>query len=150
MRNGQKKPFTIWLLLLCVVLLSAGGFYGGISFILDPTGTMIGMQGETLEKLPVRNFFLPGLFLIAAYGIFPLIVAAGLFVNSRSQSVRRISGRHWVWTFSYLLGVVLVFWVLFQMLFIGFMHPIQFITLVLGLLIFIFSMTKSIKKYFSE
>src|ERR1044072_1687509 len=66
------RPGVFWPLLAMMGILSFGGFIGGISFVAEPTGEGLGARLSWLDQAPVSDFLLPGLFLLAVYGLFPL------------------------------------------------------------------------------
>jgi hypothetical protein len=84
----MNRPATLWILLFWLLLLAFGGLYGGIAMLLDPSGGSLQMT-EVLPLLPVRDYFLPGLFLLGVMGIFPLILVYGLWFRPKGH--RRIS-----------------------------------------------------------
>jgi len=57
------RPGALWPLLGAMAFLSLGGFYGGLSFIADPSGRALGADPSWLDRRPVGDFPLPGLFL---------------------------------------------------------------------------------------
>ncbi len=113
-----------------LVFLAFGGVYGGIAMLADPSGGSLGMD-TVLPSLPVSDYVLPGLFLLTAMGVLPLVLAYGLWAGRRAPATVRL-GRfgtwHWAWLGSVALGVVLVAWLLTQGLLIGFRWPIQYVT----------------------
>jgi len=55
------------------------GLGGGIAMFLDPSGALMELPADLLATLPISNFILPGLFLMIVMGIFPFVVAWGLW-----------------------------------------------------------------------
>ncbi|MBN1266156.1 MAG: hypothetical protein JXA25_11725 [Anaerolineales bacterium] len=93
----MKKPWSVWLLAGLLVIFSIGGFYGGMSMLLDPSGKALGVD-IVLHQLPVRNFLLPGLFLLAVMGLFPLFLAYSLLARPEWQWMEAVLGwapYHW-------------------------------------------------------
>jgi hypothetical protein len=147
-----KRPATLWLLIFLLVFLSFGGFFGGISMLVDPTGSTLGME-EVLPLLPVSDFILPGLFLIVVMGIVPLALVYGLIWKPGWEGGDKISGRsgyYWAWTGTITLGVVLILWLAVQGLLIGFAWAIQYITLANGLLIIFVSLLPDIRRFYKQ
>jgi hypothetical protein len=145
----KRSPF-LWLLELLLVFLALGGLYGGISFLVDPTGEMMQMNA-VLPLLPVPDYTLPGIFLVTVMGVFPLLFTFGLIrlpAWSRADSLSAWSRHYWAWTGSVGVGIVLVVWLAVQGYLIGFQWPIQFITLANGILIVLAAMIPGIEKYF--
>jgi hypothetical protein len=56
----MKRPFETWILIVLLVLLAINAFYGGISLMLAPDGSLLGMQPGWLEKSPFKSYFIPG------------------------------------------------------------------------------------------
>lgn len=146
----MKRPPVLWLLVFLLVFLALGGLYGGISFLVDPTGEMMQMN-EVLPLLPVPDYTLPGLFLFTVMGIFPLLLTFGLIrlpAWNRADSLSAWSRHYWAWTGSVGVGIVLVVWLAVQGYLIGFQWPIQYITLANGILIVLVAMIPVIEMYF--
>ena len=146
------RPAILWLLVFLLVFLALGGFYGGISMLVDPSGRMLQMDG-VLPLLPVPDYFLPGLFLLFVMGLFPILLTYGLIkqpVWSWADSLSTWSGHYWAWTGSVGVGVVLVLWLAVQAILIGFQWPIQYITLVNGVLIILVAVIPNVQKYFKR
>ncbi len=60
-----------------------GGFVGGIPLLLDPSGSLLGVNVSMLSGLPVRDFLLVGLWLSAVYGVGSCLVAYLLWRRHR-------------------------------------------------------------------
>jgi len=84
------------LLVILLVFLSLSGLFG-IIFLIDPRGELVEMPLSHLDKLPIDNFFLPGLYLLIVYGIGSAIITYGL--------LRKLS---WAPVAGLLLGLVLI------------------------------------------
>ena len=148
----MKRPAILWLLVFLLVFLALGGFYGGISMLVDPSGRMLQMDG-VLPHLPVPDYILPGLFLLFVMGLFPILLTYGLIkqpVWRWADSLSTWSGHYWAWTGSLGVGILLVIWLAVQAILIGFQWPIQYITLVNGVLIILVTVIPSVQKYFKR
>jgi hypothetical protein len=146
----MKRPFSLWLLIFLLVFLAVGGLYGGISMLLDPSGKILQMD-KVLPLLPVPNYFIPGLFLIFMMGLIPIFLTYGLIWKPNWDWANKLAGwsRHyWAWSGSFLLGCVLIFWLVFQAVLIGFRWPIQYVTLANGILIVLVALMPGVRKYF--
>ncbi len=75
------RPRALWLLVALLGLLVVTGFDGGLSFVTDPTGASLGAKLSWLDRSPVSDFLLPGLFLLVTYGIGGLALIAGLALD---------------------------------------------------------------------
>jgi hypothetical protein len=128
---------------LLLILLGLGGLGGGIAMLLDPSGQSMGLPRNLLENLFIDTFLLPGLFLIIVMGLLPLITAFGLGKFPRCPFFDRVNplkSIHWSWSLSFGLGLVLIFWIAFQILLWGSPLGIQLFYLGLGFLIFTLSL----------
>jgi hypothetical protein len=147
----SHRPITLWLLMFFLMLLGIGGIYGGIVFLKDPSGTLMGLPPEFLTRLPVPDYTLPGLFLLTVMGIAPLILLYGLFARPRwnwTKPFVQWSGRHWSWTGTLYLGIGLALWLVIEGFLIGFSAPMQFVTAFLGLVILLFVLIPPVGRYF--
>lgn len=116
---SERRPAALWPLLAVMAYLSVGGFAGGIPLLRDPTGTLAGAKLSWLEKTPVDDFVLPGIFLVAVYGVGVLVLTAGLIWRSSPGPLHRLdvaTGRHWAWWGTIAVGSVLVIWILYEFL----------------------------------
>lgn len=126
----KSRPVTLYLLIICLIVLSLGAFVGGVGMLIDPAqGLYLQLPPELLDGLPIDNFLVPGLFLTIVFGIAPLLVAAGLW--------RRAP---WARLAASLLGLTLIGWIAGQIFLWGAPEAIQYFCLVLGFLILIFSL----------
>ena len=116
------------LLVILLVFLSLSGLFG-IVFLIDPSGELVEMPLSHLDKLPIDNFFLPGLFLLIVYGIGSSIITYGL--------LRQL---FWATVAGLLLGLVLIGWVTGQIILWGEPAMLQYIYLTVGVAIFLLSL----------
>jgi hypothetical protein len=147
----MKRPLVLWPLLFALLFLAIGGLYGGIAMLTDPTGGSLQLT-EILPQLPVSDFILPGLFLLLAMGLAPLVLTYALLARPRwswAQALSRWSRHHWAWTGTLALGVTLALWLIVQGLLIGFKWPIQYITAVNGLLILALTLVPRVRRFYA-
>jgi hypothetical protein len=118
--SRPRKPFAVWALIADLIVLGLGGLYGGILFVLDPSGVAMGVPLSLLDGLPLSDFLLPGLFLLGVMGLAPLALVVAVW-------------RRWRRTWQALmgLGVVLLLWLAGEFVLWGYQAPIQIITGVL-------------------
>jgi len=128
--NPQSNSLRIikTLLIILLVFLSLSGLFG-ILFLIDPSGELVEMPLSHLDKLPINNFFLPGLYLLIVYGIGSLIIVYGI--------LRQFS---WAPVAGLLLGLVLIGWVVGQIILWGEPAMLQYIYLTVGAGIFLLSL----------
>ncbi len=145
----MKRPFVIWILVFWLVFLAFGGFYGGISLLMDPSGRQMGMD-IVLPMLPVRDFTPVGLFLLVVMGILPLFLAYAAVARPEWQWARVFSfgsKKHWAWVGIFIFGIGLILWLVIQGWLMGFRWPIQYITAANALFILIFVLSPPAQKY---
>lgn len=147
---GMRRPLMLWpLIFVLLILATGGGLYGGITMLMDPTGQLLGVAAA-LPLLPVSNFILPGIFLVVVMGLFPLLLAYGLVVRpswSWVDSYFNWSKYLWPWTATIALVVILYVWLAIEGFFMGF-FAITTITAVIGLLILLFALLPSVRKFY--
>lgn len=145
----MSRPRGLWLLLLALVILGAGGIYGGVAMLRDPSGAALGMD-SVLTSFPVRDYFLPGTFLLVVMGAVPFALAHGLLTRPGykwSAGVRRITGHHGSWLGTLALMAVLTVWLAAQAYWIGFRWPVQWAVAGLGALIVVLALLPSVRRY---
>ena len=148
----MKRPFTIWVLVFWLVFLAFGGFYGGITMLLDPSGKKIGMD-EVLPLLPVNDYTIVGVFLVVVMGLIPLFLDFGTIARPDWKWARIFSfgsSKHWAWVGALVLGIGLGVWLIIQGLMIGFRWPIQYVTAANALFILIFTLSPPVQKYLTR
>lgn len=122
--SHSRLPAVVWVLLVDLAVLALGGLYGGMMFVLDPSGTRMGVPLSLLDGLPLPDFMLPGLFLLAVMGLAPLILIL---------AVARRWRRAWGATLG--LALVLGVWLGAEFILWGYIAPIQLITSVLDVIL---------------
>ena len=146
----MRRPVSIWLLVAALVVLALGGLAGAYGFLSDPLGSGMGMADQ-LERLPVPDYTLPGIFLLVVMCIFPLVLVYGLLVRPRWKSLDPLvvwSNEHWAWVGSLVLALGLALWLAIQAFFIGFSAPIQWFTAFLGLSILVTTLVSPTREYY--
>lgn len=148
----MKKPFSLWILIFFLVFLALGGAVGAFHFLTDPSGASIGMEKE-LASLPVPDYTLPGIFLLFAMTFAPLFLTFGLTAKpevSLLQRLFRFAPYHWSWTGTVALGIVLMGWLVVEAYYIGVIAPIQYVTALNGIMIFLLPFIPAIKNHYRE
>ena len=146
----MRYPVSVWLLVATLIVLALGGLAGAYGFLSDPSGSGMGMSDQ-LERLPVPDYTLPGIFLLVVMCIFPLLLVYGLLFRPRWRSLDPLvvwSNEHWAWVGSLVLGLGLALWLAIQALYIGFSAPIQWFTAFLCLSILVTTLVAPTRKYY--
>lgn len=147
----MRRPLMLWPLILALLLLALGGLYGGIAMLADPSGQALGVDG-VIDQLPVSDYVLPGIFLIVAFGFTPLLIAFALIARPDWPLINRFfswSKQYWAWMGCLLFVGIIALWLTYEGLLIG-MFPITYFTAFLGFAIFLFTISPSVRKYFSN
>src|SRR4051794_23526176 len=124
----QSRPASLVFLMGCLVFLIAGGWAGGLNFILDPSGASFGMDPAVIQKLFVPDYRLPGIFLLVMFGLAPLPVLAALWTRPDWNQLKTFSRRfheHWSWLLALALSLILIGWLAFEVALMGSIAPIQ-------------------------
>ena len=146
----MKRPFEIYILYLLLLLLAVNAFYGGISLILAPDGSLLGMQPGWLEKSPFSSYLIPGFLLLLMNGVFPLLAIYGLITKNRKWFgwLNVYSNKYWGWTFSVYSGIITNIWIIVQQLMAEY-FILQTMIAAVGLLIIIASLLPRVMRYYS-
>lgn len=103
------EPRRPYVLAAAVLFQGLSGIGGGICLLVDPTGALIGIPLEWLEGSPFHDYRLPGLVLLAALGVFPVVVSWGLW-----------NRQAWARLGSVVVGVALTGWIAVEVLVVGY------------------------------
>jgi hypothetical protein len=105
------------------VIISIGAIPAGLSMIIEPNGSGVGMSTEVLLTSPFQDFFLPGIFLLIVNGLFNAIGAFLSFTRNKYAGI-----------FGLMLGIILLLWISIQVYFIGLTHFLQPLFFVIGII----------------
>jgi hypothetical protein len=133
-------------------LLVVGGFDGGLSFVTDRTGASLGAKLSWLEHTPVKDFLLPGVFLLGVYGIGGLVLIAGLIWRPSPGPLRRLDGAlgcHWARVGSIAFGVALVLWIAYEFVVLPDTMILQPILMGIGLAISALPFLSSLRRWYA-
>lgn len=152
MSKPTPRPTLLLILIgILLVFLSFAAIASGLALLADPSGAGIQSNLELLKNTPFRDWTLPGLFLVCAYGIGSLIVLAGLVLRPRFvlfDWITRLTGHHWGWSLAVLLGAGLTVWVVYQFFTLPETAPVQFITLAIGIGVFVLAVLPAMRRYY--
>ena len=151
----KKNSFSRYILLFLLLFQALSGLVGGFGLILNPGGEVIQMPVSLLDTSPFNNFFIPGLILFSLMGVYPSIVFYALIKRPQWKLFSALNiykNRYWGWAGALYTGIMLILWIDFEILFIGY-HTflyLQTIYAFLGVLIVIFTLLPSVQYYYIE
>lgn len=122
MENNTNVYQLIVITLLIVIGLNAT--YAGLNLMLYSDGTALGLPLEILHFSPFADFFIPGVFLLLFNGISNIVVAFMALKNIKYYP-----------RFITLQGIILLFWIVMQMIFLREANALQLIVLCLGMVL---------------
>ena len=129
----------IFLKVFVALLLLFNGIraiYGGWHLMTKPDGSSLMMPLDMLEHSPFNNYFVPGIILFIANGLFSLFVLVMLLVNYKKYSLLIIAQ-----------GVVLVTWIIVQIIMIQTIEKVHVIYGGAGILLIICGGVMSLKDF---
>jgi hypothetical protein len=115
--------------IIVVVLLAINGLtatYGGISLMVHPDGSGLGLPLELLQDTPFGNYFIPGLLLLLTNGFSSLFIG-WLFITAKHNSYWLIKVQ----------GLLLISYIGIQVMMIDVVVPLHVICGGTGLLMII-------------
>ena len=101
----------------------------------------------------MRDFFLPGLFLLGVYGIGSLILMVGLAWPMPADPPPHRDGtlgRRWAWIGTIAQGATLVIWILYEFVVLPDQMLLQPILIVVGLLMVLLALMPSVRRFYSN
>ncbi len=116
----QKNRIILGVLEMIVAL---GAIPSGISMIISPDGSGMGLDVAWLEHAPFDSFLIPGIFLLIFNGILQL---TGAWLTFRKSAVAG--------NFGMAVGMILIFWVLVQIYYLELTNFLQVVFFVIGLI----------------
>jgi hypothetical protein len=147
-RDTGRRPAGIVSLASLLGLLTIGALQGGIAMVVNPTEPL-GMTVEYLDRAPIDDYFLPGLFLLAIAAASMLTIA-GLTFGWRwhwASSIERRIGYRWPWLGAVSIGGILLVFELIELFMVPF-HPVMHPLLIAGsLAILILALTPLARRY---
>jgi hypothetical protein len=146
----MKAQFFLFILCALLLFLGLGAFAGGGMLILQPDGSLLGMEPGWLSESPFSSYLIPGFLLFIFSGLLPLFTFLGLLIQPEwrwANAFNIYPNRHWAWTYSLYSGIIVITWITVQLMMTRYfwLQPVMIFT---GLLIIIITLTPSIMKRF--
>lgn len=123
MENSKERKWVSIALGVLQAFIGLGAVPSGLLLMLDSTGGGMGFSLDLLEGTPFQSYFIPGLFLMSVNGIGNLAGGVLNFIRYRFAGEISIG-----------LGILLMGWIVIQVGLIGFVHWMQPMYFVLGLI----------------
>ncbi len=152
-KKSKTKPISVYNLMFLMLFQSVSGIFGGGSLIIDPSGGLLKMPISFLNGSPFPNFLIPGIILFLILGIFPFLLFLALIFRPewKFPDILNIYKEvHWAWTFSLYVGIMLIIWIDFEIIFIREVSALQAIYSFVGVLIVIFALLPKVKAHFKK
>lgn len=119
--GSRRTPRLVTATAFVLAVLGVTAFLGGLEMLIRPMGSDV-LPGTLLDELPVDSFLLPGILLASLFGIGATAVAYGLWRQPYLPSMRlveRVTGRHWAWTATQIVGWAFAGWMLLELALLG-------------------------------
>ncbi len=147
----EKRPKSLYFLVLLLMFLAVSALGGGSVLIIRPDGSLIGMPLSLLEHSPFPDFLIPGLFLFFVLGVLPLLVGLALLRKPclpLCEEINPFGEYHWAWSFAFYVGIILILWIDFEVMFIRAVHLLHLIYSLMGVTIVVVAMLPAIRRYY--
>jgi hypothetical protein len=141
------------LLIFLLGFLSLGAFYGGIVLIVSPDGSILGMPLDLLINSPFKNYLVPGIVLLATFGIFPVYTIYGLLKKPEHKLFNLLNllyDYHFAWTFAVYIGIAQIIWINIQTLILNSVDILHTIYVGLGVLIVCIALLPQTRKLYKQ
>jgi len=144
--STATRPPLIVAAIVVLGFLGLTAVAGGIGFFTD-----IGMRDPAwIEEIPlVVSWALPGLVLGIGFGVGSLVTAYGLIRRPNWPWLgwlEGLTGRHWAWFATLVLGVGMLTWIGLQLVWIDF-NALHVIYATVGLSLAVLPLTPSFREY---
>ncbi|MBK8370076.1 MAG: hypothetical protein IPN49_16455 [Saprospiraceae bacterium] len=139
------------LLIFLLGFLSIGAFFGGILFMLEPDGSLMGMTVNFLENSPFNNFLIPGIILLLVFGVFPVYIIYSIIKKQNNPFMQKLNvlyDYHFSWTFTVYIGIGLIIWINVESYLIQTVELIQLFYAMYGVLIICIALLPQTRKKF--
>lgn len=101
------RPSGIIVLVVLELIIAILGLASGLNLLADPSGKGLGLD-VIIDKVPLNDFTLLGVWFIGPYGLLPALLAYGFW-----------TGKSWAWAIALILAIIELIWVVGQIYFVG-------------------------------
>ena len=149
--KSLRRPPALWLLIATLVVQAIGAVGGGVVFLLDIDGGLMGMDTSSLAGTPVDTYLLPGLLLLIPLGLVPLYVAWALVRRPRYQWIawlEHLTKTEAAWCGAIAVGIGLLVWIVAEYLYIDY-HWLQAVFGVTGAVIAGLALLPAVRRFYA-
>lgn len=140
---------SVWVTFGLLVFLGVSGLFGGTGLVFGIWGLQL-IPREPLDRIPfIDSWLVPGLVLLVVFGLGSLTAAYGIRRKpawSWLEVVRRLTGQHWSWAATVLLGLGQIAWLLIEWIYIG-MSPLLVIYGAVGAALVTLPLLGAVRRY---
>lgn len=122
-KTGIPLHATWWLQLVLAAIIALGSMFGGAMLVVEPGGSLIGMDTAVLTGTPFSDFTLPGWILIVILGFGHAVIFVLTLLGSKTAARAAM-----------IMGIALVIWILVQVGMIGYQIALQPLFGILGVI----------------
>jgi len=142
---------SLFLLIILLAFQAIGAIGGGLALVIQPSGAILQMPISMLEHSPFPDFLIPGLFLLIVLGLFPAFVCFALIKKPDCRWAELLNickDQHWSWSFAFYVGIILILWIDFEVMFLRSVDILHLIYSLLGVAIVFTTVLPPIRKLF--
>lgn len=145
------RPITsLRVLSVLLGILGVGAIFGGLVFVIAPTGAILGIPLSVLRYSPFGDFLIPGLILLIVFGIGSFAALWGIWLRPAwmfATMLTRFTGQHWSWSAGVAIGLGQVIWIVTEVLMLRGLNGLHFVFGGLGLLIALMMLEPGLRRY---
>ena len=145
------RPITsLRVLSVLLGVLGVGAIFGGLVFVIAPTGAILGIPLSVLRYSPFDDFLIPGLILLIVFGIGSFAALWGVWLRPAwafGTMLTRFTGQHWSWSAVVAIGLGQVIWIVTEVLMLRGLSGLHFVFGGLGLLIALVMLEPGLRRY---
>ena len=145
------RPITsLRVLSVLLGVLGVGAIFGGLVFVIAPTGAILGIPLSVLRYSPFDDFLIPGLILLIVFGIGSFAALWGVWLRPAwafATMLTRFTGQHWSWSAVVAIGLGQVIWIVTEVLMLRGLNWLHFVFGGLGLLIALAPFEPNLRRY---
>lgn len=117
----KMEKFLRTLSIASLLLTALNAIIAGLLFMIDPSGSKMGMTVDYLQFSPFRSFLIPGLVLFSVNGVLSLLTAFSTIKHQVNAPVLII-----------IQGILLSGWILIQIIMVRDINPLHVIMFIIG------------------